>query len=59
MIRSPQAFAAMPDRPRYPIPAPAVLLAPIVALALIVILSVVARPGAPLPRAAGGHARAM
>ena len=41
--------AELPDRPRYPIPAPGVLLAPIVALALIVILSVVA-PVSFLPR---------
>lgn len=34
--------AEMPDRPGYPIPAPGVLLAPIVALALIVISSLLA-----------------
>ena len=34
--------AEMPDRPGYPIPAPGVLLAPIVTLGLIVILSLVA-----------------
>jgi hypothetical protein len=32
----------VPDRPRYPIPAPGVELAPIVAVALIVILNFVA-----------------
>ena len=41
--------AELPDRPRYPIPAPGILLAPIVALALIVILGVVA-PVSFLPR---------